>query len=388
MTVKLAQRVQRMGTEAAFRVFARAKALEAQGKDVVHLEMGEPDFPTPAFIREACVAALAAGHTGYAPAAGLGSLREAIAAHTLGTRGLEVDPQQVVVMPGGKPVIFATFLALVERGDEVVYPDPGFPIFESMTDALGGVRRPWFPGAGTATRPDLDRLAGLLGPRTKLLVLNSPGNPTGIVYRPDELERIAALCVEHDVLVLSDEIYSHILFDGARHVSIATYPGMAERPILLDGFSKTWSMTGWRLGWAVAPRPIAAAFEKIMTNTTSCAVHFAQHAALAALRGPRDEVHAMVRAFEERRDALVDGLAALPGVACDRPQGSFFAFADIRGTGADATELAGRFLEEGGVACVEGPAFGAGGAGHIRFSFAADVARIRQALGRMATVLA
>lgn len=388
MTVKLAQRVQRMGTEAAFRVFARAKALEAQGKDVVHLEMGEPDFPTPAFIREACVAALAAGHTGYAPAAGLGSLREAIAAHTLGTRGLEVDPQQVVVMPGGKPVIFATFLALVERGDEVVYPDPGFPIFESMTDALGGVRRPWFPGAGTATRPDLDRLAGLLGPRTKLLVLNSPGNPTGIVYRPDELERIAALCVEHDVLVLSDEIYSHILFDGARHVSIATYPGMAERTILLDGFSKTWSMTGWRLGWAVAPRPIAAAFEKIMTNTTSCAVHFAQHAALAALRGPRDEVHAMVRAFEERRDALVDGLAALPGVACDRPQGSFFAFADIRGTGADATELAGRFLEEGGVACVEGPAFGAGGAGHIRFSFAADVARIRQALGRMATVLA
>ena len=387
MEIRPAERVRRMGTEAAFRVFARAKALEAAGRDIVHLELGEPDVPTPAFIREACTAALAAGHTGYAPAAGLPALREAIAAHVGSTRGLGVDPGQVVVMPGGKPVIFATFLALVEPGDEVVYPDPGFPIFESMTDALGGVRRPWFPGSGTATRPDLGRLAALLGPRTRLLVLNSPGNPTGIVYRPEELEEIARLCVQHDVLVLSDEIYSHILFGDARHVSIATYPGMAERTILLDGFSKTWSMTGWRLGWAVAPPSVARVFEKIMTNTTSCAVHFVQHAALAALRGPREEVQAMVRAFEVRRDVLVEGLQALPGVRCDRPEGSFFVFADVRGTGQDATALASRFLEEAGVACVEGPAFGAGGAVHVRFSLAADETRIREAVRRMATVL-
>ena len=388
MSVRLAERMARMGTEAAFRVFARAKALEAQGRDIVHLEMGEPDFPTPAFIRRAGEAAIEAGRTGYAPAAGLPALRDAIARHLGATRGLAYEPSQVVVMPGGKPVIFATFLALVEAGDEVVYPDPGFPIFESMTDALGAVRRPWFPGSGTATRPDIDRLASLLGPRTKLLVLNSPGNPTGIVYRRDELEAIAKLCVDRDVFVLSDEIYSRILFDGAEHVSIATFPGMAERTVLLDGFSKTWSMTGWRLGWGAAPPAVAAAFEKIMTNTTSCAVHFAQYAALAALEGPDDEVQAMVRAFEQRRDALVDGLAALPGVACDRPQGSFFAFADVRGTGSDATALAGRFLEEAGVACVEGPAFGAGGAGHVRFSFAADVERIREAVRRLGELLA
>ncbi len=372
-----------MGTEAAFRVFARARALEAGGRDIVHLEMGEPDFPTPAFIRRACEEALAAGHTGYAPAAGLPSLREAIARHLGRTRGLPVDPANVVVFPGGKPVIFATFLALVEPDDEVIYPDPGFPIFESMTDALGARRRPWFPGSGTATRPDLDRLASLISPRTKLLVLNSPGNPTGIVYRQDELAAIARLCVEHDIVVLSDEIYSRILYGDARHVSIATFPGMAERTILLDGFSKTWSMTGWRLGFAAAPPAIARAFEKIMTNTASCAVHFVQHAALAALAGPDDEVVAMVREFEMRRDLLVEGLTTLPGVACDRPEGSFFAFADVRGTGLDATALAERLLEDAGIACVEGPAFGAGGAGFVRFSFAANRARIGEALARM-----
>ncbi len=386
-TVRLAARVERMGTEAAFRVFARARALETEGRDIIHLEMGEPDFPTPDFIKDACRTALADGHTGYAPAGGLPALREAIAADVAASRGIPVDPQQVVITPGGKPVIFFTYMALVERGDEVIYPDPGFPIFESMTDALGAVRVPWHPGSGTETRPDIDRLASLMTDRTKLLVLNSPGNPTGIVHNKQEIEQIAALCRERDLVVLSDEIYSRILF-GGEHVSIAAEPGMANRTIILDGFSKTWSMTGWRLGYAVAPHAIAPVFEKLMTNSNSCAVHFVQHAALAALRGPREPIDAMVEAFRERRDALVDGLNALPGVTCDRPEGSFFAFADVRGTGLDADVLAGRLLEETGVACVQGPAFGAGGAGRIRFSFAAGVERIQEAVARMRALLA
>lgn len=383
----LAGRVRRMGTEAAFRVFARARALEAAGRDVVHLEMGEPDFPTPEPIRAACVRALAEGHTGYAPAAGLPALREAVAAHTARTRGVAVDPDRVVITSGGKPVIFYAYLALVEPGDEVIYPDPGFPIFGSLVAALRAVGRPWHPGSGTTRRPDLDALAALMGPRTRLLVLNSPSNPTGVVYTRAELARIAELCHAHDVVCLSDEIYSRILFD-ARHESILSEPGMAERTILLDGFSKTWSMTGWRLGWAVAPPPLARAFEKLVTNSNSCAVNFAQHAALAALALPDEPVRRMVDAFRERRDVLVAGLSALPGVACDRPQGSFFAFADVRGTGADAPRLADRLLEEAGVACVEGEAFGAGGAGHLRFSFAAPVPRLREALARLRALLA
>jgi len=385
--IQIARRCRRMGTEAAFRVFARAKALEAEGRDVIHLEMGEPDFPTPAFIKEAGCRAIADGHTGYAPAAGLPALRAAIARTIAASRGIDVDPAQVVVTPGGKPVIFYTYLALVEAGDEVIYPDPGFPIFESLTDALGATRRPWHPGSGSRRRPDLDALARLFSPRTKLLVINSPGNPTGVVYTETELARIAELCVEHDVVCLSDEIYSRIVF-GARHVSIAAQPGMASRTVLLDGFSKTWSMTGWRLGYAVAPPALAPVYEKLMTNSNSCAVNFVQHAALAALEGPDDEVQAMLTAFGARRDALVAGLEAIEGVTCDKPEGSFFAFADIRGTGWDARRLADRLLEEEGVACVEGPAFGAGGAGCLRFSFAADIDRIREATGRMAALLA
>ena len=384
--IQIAARAERMGTEAAFRVFARAKELERQGRDIIHLEMGEHDLPTPAFVTAACEAALAAGHTGYAPAAGLPELREAIATQVAETRGISVAPEQVVVTPGGKPVIFFAYLALVEPGDEVIYPDPGFPIFESMTDALGGVRRPWYPGSGTATRPDIDALGALMGERTKLLVLNSPSNPTGVVYTRDELAEIARLCVEHDVVVLSDEIYSRILFDRP-HESILSEPGMPERTILLDGFSKTWCMTGWRLGYAVAPEPLARVFEKLMTNSVSCVTNFAQHAGLAALAGPDDVIEDMVALFRVRRDVLVDGLASLRGVTCDRPEGSFFAFADVRGTGIDARTLADRFLEDGGVACVEGPAFGDGGEGFIRFSFAADQARIEEAVERMRALL-
>jgi aspartate aminotransferase len=385
-TIAIAERCRRMGTEAAFRVFARAKQLEAEGRDIIHLEMGEPDFPTPAHIRLACQQALDAGHTGYSPAAGLPALRRAVAERIARTRQIAVEPEQVVITPGGKPVIFYTYLALVEPGDEVIYPDPGFPIFESMTDALGAVRVPWHPGSGTRQRPDLDALAARVSARTRLLVLNSPSNPTGVVYRKAELERIAEICRPYDFAILSDEIYSSILF-GPAHLSIAAEPGMQERTIILDGFSKTWSMTGWRLGYAVAPLALAPVYEKLMTNSNSCAVNFVQHAALAALQGPQDDVARMVRAFEERRDALVAGLQAIPGVHCDLPEGSFFAFADVRGTGLDSRTLADRLLEEAGVACVEGPAFGAGGAGHLRFSFAAGVERIQEATARMANLL-
>lgn len=378
----LAQRVLRMGTEAAFRVFARAKALERAGRDIVHLEMGEPDAPTPPRIVAAASAALRAGRTGYAPAAGLPELREALARHTGERRGMSFDPSQVVVTPGGKAVIFFTYLALVEPGDEVVYPDPGFPIFESLVDALGAVRRPYHPGSGTGLRPDLAQVERLVGPRTKLLVLNSPSNPTGVVHRPEELAAFAALARRHDVWVLSDEIYSRILH-GVAHRSIAALPGMAERTVILDGFSKTWSMTGWRLGWAVCPPALAPAFERLMTNSASCAVHFGQVAALEALRGGDDEVEAMVASLRERRDLLVDGLNALPGVRCDRPEGSFFVFADVRGTGVPARVLADRWLEERGVACVEGPAFGANGEGFVRFSCAAPRARLEEALRRL-----
>ena len=376
-----------MGTEAAFRVFARAKALEASGKDIVHLEMGQPDFPTPAFITEAAIQAMKDGHTGYAPAAGLPALREAIADYVSETRGISVSPQEVVVMPGGKPVIFATYMALVERGDEVIYPDPGFPIFESMADALGAKKRPWHPGSGSAQRPDVDRLASLMGSKTKLLVLNSPGNPTGVVYTKAELETIASLAMRHDVYVLSDEIYSRIIF-GNTHHSIAAIDGMRERTIVLDGFSKTWSMTGWRLGYSVSPVAMSETFAKLMTNDASCAVNFAQYGALAALRGPSDVVQSMVGEFASRARALADGLSELPGVFCDRPGGSFFAFADVGDTGVDATTLAGLLLEEGGVACVEGSSFGENGRGHIRFSFAADETRIREAITRIGRVLA
>jgi aspartate aminotransferase len=372
----------RMGTEAAFRVFARAKALEAAGRDVVHLEMGEPDFPSPPHVIEAASRALRDGKTGYAPAAGLPALREAIAEDVSRTRGIPVDPSQVVVTPGGKAVIFFTYLALVEAGDLVSYPDPGFPIFESMAKALGAARLPFHPGSGTETRPDLGRLAEILAKRPRLLILNSPGNPTGVVHCAEELAEIARLCVRHDVTVLSDEIYSRIHF-APRHRSIAAEPGMAERTIVLDGFSKTYSMTGWRLGYAVAPAPLAPLFEKLMTNSASCAVHFAQHAALAALAGPDDHLLRMLAAFRERRDVLVEGLRRIPGVACDLPEGSFFAFADVRGVGRSARELADRLLDEAGVACVEGPAFGEAGEGFVRFSFAADVGRIREALRRI-----
>jgi aspartate/methionine/tyrosine aminotransferase len=283
-------------------------------------------------------------------------------------------------------VILYAYLALVEEGDVVAYPDPGFPIFESLVDALGARRAPYRPGTGTRERPDLGGIAEALARRPRLLVLNSPGNPTGVVHRPEEVAEVARLARDTDAWVLSDEIYGRMRF-GQPHVSVAAEDGMAERTVILDGFSKTYAMTGWRLGYAVCPRPLSPLFEKLVTNSTSCAVHFAQHAALAALEGPTTHLEEMREAVRLRRDALVEGLRSVPGIEVDAPEGAFFVFADVTGTGIPARTLAERLLEEAGVAVVEGPAFGAGGEGHVRLSLSADVARIREAVERVRRLL-
>jgi aspartate/methionine/tyrosine aminotransferase len=336
---------------------------------------------------EAGVKALRDGHTGYTPAPGLVELREAIAEHVSRTVGLETVPDEVVVTPGAKPVMFFAFLAFVEPGDEVVYPNPGFPIYESMLDFVGARRVPLVLRAEDGFRVDVDELERLVTPRTRLLILNSPGNPTGAAVDPADLPRIAEICRRHDVTVLSDEIYSRILFEG-RHASIATVDGMRERTILLDGFSKTYAMTGWRLGYGVMPKACAARFSQLMVNSASCTANFVQRAGIAALRGPQDAVTRMVEEFRRRRDVIVSGLNAIPGFECTTPDGAFYAFPSIAGTGLRSQELADRLLAEAGVACLSGTCFGEHGEGFLRFSFANGVENILDALERIRGVLA
>jgi aspartate/methionine/tyrosine aminotransferase len=385
--MKFADRMSRLGTETAFEVLARARRLEAAGRDIVHLEIGQPDFPTPAHVVEAAVRALRDGHHGYTPAPGLPEIREAVAEHVSARLASPVDPDEVVVTPGAKPILFYTFLAFVEPGDEVVYPNPGFPIYESMLDFVGAKRVPLPISAENGFRLDVDLLERLVNDRTRLLVLNSPANPTGGVVPREDLARIAAICRRHDVIVLSDEIYSRILF-GGRHASIAAEEGMRERTILLDGFSKTYAMTGWRLGYGVMPKDAAARFSRLMVNSNSCTANFVQRAGVAALRGPQDAVDRMVAEFARRRDVLVDGLNSLPGFRCERPAGSFYVFPDVTGTGVRSGPLADRFLEEAGVACLAGTCFGAGGEGYVRFSFANSVENIRDGVERLRGALA
>jgi aspartate aminotransferase len=385
--VKFAARMDRLGTETAFEVLARAKKLEAEGKDIVHLEIGQPDFPTPAHVIEAGVKALRDGHTGYTPAPGLIEIREAIAEHVSKTIGLETVPDEVVVTPGAKPIMFFAFLAFVEPGDEVVYPNPGFPIYESMLDFVGARRVPLVLRAEDGFRVDVDALERLVTPRTRLLILNTPGNPTGAAVDPKDLPRIAEICRRHDVVVLSDEIYSRILY-GGRHASISTMDGMRERTILLDGFSKAYSMTGWRLGYGVMPKPCAARFSQLMVNSASCTANFVQRAGIAALRGPQDSVTSMVAEFHRRRDVIVEGLNAIPGFDCTSPDGAFYAFPSVTGTGIRSGELANRLLTEAGVACLAGTCFGEHGEGYLRFSFANSTENIQRALERIRGVLA
>jgi aspartate/methionine/tyrosine aminotransferase len=385
--VKLAQAMHRLGTETAFEVLQRARQLEARGREIVHLEIGEPDFDTPAHIVEAAVEALRRGETHYTPSAGIPPLREAIAAYVARTRGIPVDADQVVVVPGGKPIIFFTILSLCEPGDEVIYPNPGFPIYESMINFVGARPVPIPLRMERGFRLDLDELADLFSPRTKLVILNSPHNPTGSVLGPEDLRAIAEMVLRTEAMVLSDEIYSRILYDGAFH-SIASVPGMAERTVILDGFSKTYAMTGWRLGYGVMPRELAPHITRLMTNSNSCTATFVQYAGIAALQGDQTPVDRMVEAFRKRRDVVLQGLQEVPGFRCACPSGAFYVFPEIRGTGLSAREMQDYLLDEAGVATLAGTSFGAYGEGFIRLSYANSVENLQKALARIREAVA
>ncbi len=385
--MRLASRMERLGTETAFAAAARARALEATGRDIIHLEIGEPDFDTPPNIRAAADRALADGWTHYGPALGLPVLREAIALDASRRKGFPVVADQVVVTPGAKPIMFYAILGLVDAGDEVIYPDPGFPIYESMARFVGATAVPVPIRQEHGFRMDPDEIARLVSPRTRLLIFNSPANPTGGVMPRADLEAIAAIAIERDLVVLADEIYGRIVYDG-EHVSIASLPGMAERTIVLDGFSKTFAMTGWRLGYAIVPEPLVAAFSGLIINSVSCTSSFSQVAAAEALLGPQDSVDAMVREFRIRRELIVDGLNAIPGISCLRPEGAFYVFPDVSGTGMTGERFADAMLYEGGVSLLAGTAFGQVGRNHVRISYANSQAKIAEALGRIRAVLA
>jgi len=384
--MKLAERMSRLGTETAFDVLVRARALEAQGRKVIHLEIGEPDFATPRHIIEAAKKALDEGWTHYGPTQGYPDLREAIADYVSRTRNIRVGPEHVAVVPGGKPIIFFPILALLEPGDEVLYPNPGFPIYESMIRFLGAVPVPLPLVEERGFALDLDLLRDRLSDRTRLLILNSPHNPTGGVLSRQDVEAIAEMVRDRDLMVLSDEIYSRIYYDEPPF-SIASVPGMLEKTIILDGFSKTYAMTGWRIGYGVMPTWLVAAVNRLMVNSNSCTASFTQRAALAALTGPQGDVDRMVAEFRRRRDAFCDGLNSLPGFRCARPQGAFYAFPNVQQTGFRSDELADRLLEEAGVACLSGTAFGAYGEGYLRFSYANSYENLMEALERIAAFL-
>jgi len=383
----VATRMSRLGTESAFEVLARAKALERAGRDIIHLEIGEPDFDTPAHIREAAKRALDEGATHYGPAAGLPELREAIAKHVGLTRGVPVSPEEVVVTPGGKPIMFFTILALVNAGDEVIHPNPGFPIYESVVNFVGGVPVPIPLREESGFGFDMDEFERRLSPRTRLIIVNSPQNPTGGVLDRPQLERIARVAVERGITILTDEIYREFLYEG-EFVSLLGFPGVRERAVLLDGFSKTYAMTGWRLGYGVMPVPLAEHVTRLMVNSASCTASFVQLAGIAALEGDQTPVTQMVDAFRRRRDLVVDGLNSLPGVTCIRPRGAFYAFPNVTRLGRPAGEIAERLLNEAGVALLPGTAFGAHGEGYLRLSYANSEANLRAALDRMRPVLA
>ncbi|HEY8859736.1 MAG TPA: pyridoxal phosphate-dependent aminotransferase [Gaiellales bacterium] len=387
MADRLAASMGRLGTETAFEVLARAKALEASGRRVIHLEIGEPDFTTPGHIVEAGMRALHDGHTHYCPAPGLPELREACAAHLSAHRGLEIDPGRVVVAPGAKPFLFFGVLATCEPGDEVIYPNPGFPIYESVIRFAGAtpVPLPLVEERGFAFTAD--DLAERLTPRTRLVILNSPANPTGGIVDSALTAEIAAVLAGHDCWILTDEVYSEMLY-GERHDTVAAHNDLLDRTLLVDGFSKTFAMTGWRLGYAALPSALVEPITRLLINSVSCTAPAVQLAGVAALQGPRTEVDAMLAEFDVRRGAVVAGLNALPGVSCVMPQGAFYAFPNITGTGMDARSVADRLLTEAGVAVLAGTAFGEFGEGYLRLSYANSLENIEEALGAMGDLLA
>jgi aspartate/methionine/tyrosine aminotransferase len=378
----LARRMTRLGTETAFEVLSKAKALERQGKSIVHLEIGEPDFDTPKHIVEAAVTALREGWTHYGPSAGLPELRQAIAEYVGRTRGVSVSPEEVVVVPGGKPILFYVLLALVDEGDEVMYPNPGFPIYESMISYAGGTVVPIPLREERDFAMDVDEMARLVTPRTKLIILNSPQNPTGGVLTRADIERAAAVIGDRNIMVMSDEIYSRLQFEG-EPFSIMSVPGMEQRTILLDGFSKTYAMTGWRIGYGVMRQDLAVQITRLMTNSNSCTASFTQRAALAALAGDQSAVDVMRAEFERRSRAFVDGLNRIKGFSARMPKGAFYVFANTTKTGWESKRLADALLDEAGVAALSGTAFGAYGEGYLRFSVANSMENLMEALGRI-----
>lgn len=382
----LADRMAGLAGESAFQVLAAAHRLEAQGKKVIHFEIGEPDFPTAPHIVAAAKRALDAGLTTYCDAQGVASLREAIAEYTLSYKGVKTKKEEVVVAAGAKPIIFYSICALVNPGDEVIYPDPGFPTYESVIRYAEGIPVPVPLLEKNQFRLRTEELKARISSRTKLLILNSPSNPTGSYLTDGDLEEIAAAVRERDIFVLSDEIYTRIVDNGAAG-SIATCRGMKERTIILDGFSKTYSMTGWRLGYGIMNEELAEQVTRLLINSNSCTAPFVQSAGLAALAGPQDSVDAMVREFAHRRDVIVDGLASLPGVSCLKPDGAFYAFPNVTGTGLDSRAIADYLLNEAGVAVLEGSAFGSAGAGYLRLSYATSLDRINAGLERIADAL-
>ncbi len=383
---RVAERIGRLQGEGAIEVFAKASALEAQGRDIIHLEIGEPDFDTPANIVKAGIEALKAGHTHYCPAPGIPELREAIAEHVSATRGIRVQPSEVVVTPGSKAIAFFAILALVEPADEVIYPDPGFPVFESMIDFVGARPVPVSLLEERDFRFDIDDLRKRISPQTKLIIINSPQNPTGGVLEREDLEEIAAIARERDIYVLSDEIYSRLQYEG-EFCSIATFSGMQERTVILDGFSKAYAMTGWRLGYGVMPEDLATHITKLVINSNSCTATFIQWAGLQALKGPQDEVERMASAFKSRREIMVEGINSIDAIHCIKPRGAFYVFPNVQEVGMSSRDLAKYLLEEAGVATLPGTAFGDHGEGFIRVSYANSVENIKRGLERLSAAL-
>jgi aspartate aminotransferase len=380
--MRLAQKMKRLGTETAFEVLARAKELEREGKEVIHLEIGEPDFDTPKNIIEAAIKALKEGYTHYTPSAGLPEVREVVAKYISDTRKIKADADEVVVTPGAKPIMFFTIISLVEEGDEVIYPNPGFPIYESMIDFLGGKSVPIQLREENQFRLDVDELRKLVTPKTRMIIINSPQNPTGGVLTLEDLKGIAEIALKNDIHVLSDEIYSRSIYEGEHH-SIASLPDMKERTIILDGLSKTYAMTGWRVGYGVMNKTLAPHIARLMTNSNSCTASFTQRALIEALTGPQDEPKRMVAEFKKRRDVIVKGLCQIPNFSCSSPKGAFYVFPNIKKTGWQSKKLADALLNEAGIAVLSGTSFGKFGEGYLRISYANSIENINKGLEKI-----
>ena len=383
---RLAERMSRLGTESAFEVLARARALEARGRKIIHLEIGEPDFDTPDHIVEAAAEALRSGFTHYVPAPGLPEVREAVAAWLAQAGRLETSPDRVIVTPGAKPIMWYLMLATCQEGDDVIYPDPGFPMYESIARFAGATPVPLPLREENGFRPDPDELASLITPRTRLLVLNTPHNPCGSALTREDCEAVAEIAMRNDLLVLADEVYWAIRYDEG-HASVLDVEGMADRTILLDGWSKTYAMTGWRLGFGVFPPALVEPISRLVINSVSCTSAFSQFAAIAALTGPWEPVEQMVAEFRRRRDVMVEGLTAIEGITCVQPRGAFYVFPSVKAFGIPSERIAEQLLDQAGVAALSGTAFGQYGEGYLRFSYANSVQAIRGALEAMAAVL-